>query len=178
MFLAYRMAAVANPFSCPKLAFYSFQGRGEGGCHIDPCSSSDLCEWSGNKKLTYVYCYHQSGLSADSLSSSAPMQKTHVKRGTMSDYEMKEVRAAEYAGCDIIFCRKQNPVFMKKERLNSPETHILLPSFLPALRNEDEELWLCLEFACVKSISFQYSMFPLFYFILCSTIKKFSAICK
>lgn len=67
-------------------------------------------------------------------------KQSHVKRGTMSDYEMKEVRAAEYAGCDIIFCRKQNPVFMKKERLNSPETHILLPSFLPALRNEDEEL--------------------------------------
>lgn len=98
-------------------------------------------------------------------------KQTHVKRGTMSQYEMKEVRAAGHAVYDISFAGNRTQ-FSWRRKGWTHQKHILLPCLLPALRNEDGGVWLCLELACVKSISFQYSMFPLFGFILCPTARN------
>lgn len=93
MFLASRMAAVANPFSFPKLASYSF------------CVSSDLCEWSGDKKKPNI-CVLLT-ISHGFLPCHYPLPTQYNTNSRQKRYHVwiwnEEIRAAKHAGCDTSF---------------------------------------------------------------------------
>lgn len=93
------MAAEANPFSCPKLAFRGVVSWIHGSVFIL------LSVWIVWKQEISIYVLLPSvrAFCRFIILFCPNTKQAHVKRGTMSEYEMKEVRAAEHAGYDISF---------------------------------------------------------------------------